>query len=381
MKITEIKSFPLFTDSGNFLFVKVETDEGIYGVGEAVRMQWIRSIEQAVAHLEGWLVGHDPLSTEALWQLMARGCYPPMSKVVYSAISAIDMALWDIKGKTLNLPVYKLLGGPVRDKVVCYPHNGGRTMDEFLEDCRRTVAEGWRFVRFGVSGSTEPGVFEPSSTIRHTAKRVEQVRKTVGDDIEICLDVHTKMDTPMTIRLARELEPYNLFFLEDPLRSENPASLRTLARHTSIPIAAGEQWASKWGFREAIEEELISYARMDLGIVGGITEAMKITHWCETHYIDIAPHNPNGPVATAASAHLCLASSNVGVQEISIVPGTFLTDVFPVQAPFEHGHLLKTDRPGLGMEFNEQAARKYTQGDSARPPAITRRRDGALNNG
>jgi len=227
---------------------------------------------------------------------------------------------------------------------------------------------------------TEEGILNPASAIRHTVGQVEQVRQTVGEEIEVCLDVHTRLDTPMTIRLAKELEPYKLFFLEDPLRSENPASYRTLARHVSIPIAAGEQWASKWPFREVIEEELINYARIDLCIVGGLTEALKITHWCETHYIDIAPHNPLGPVSTAACTHLCLASTNVGVQELPVRPGTLIPDVFPVQVPWEDGYLLKPEGPGLGIEFDEEAARKYTEGYTPGFPPMLRRTDGAFTN-
>ena len=155
------------------------------------------------------------------------------------------------------------------------------------------------------------------------------VREAVGPDIQICLDVHTRLDTAHVITLCRALEKFNPFFIEDPLRSENTASYRTLARHVSLPIAAGEQWASKWSFREVIEEELISYARIDLCIVGGLTEALKITHWAETHYIDIVPHNPLGPVSAAACVNLCMASTNVGVQEMPRQPGSFATDLFP----------------------------------------------------
>ena len=379
MKITEVKSFPMTTERRSFFFVKVETDEGIWGVGEAGIVGWGRSIEQAVAHLSDRLVGQDPLSTEALWQLMFRGGFFPADKVVCCAISAIDIALWDIKGKALGLPVYKLLGGPVRDRVVCYPHNQGPTTAELVENCRRTTEEGWKFVRWGV-GDTEGGILEPASAIRNTVGQVKQVRQAVGEEMEICLDVHTRLDTPMTIWLAKELEPYKLFFLEDPLRSENPASYRTLARHVSTPIAAGEQWASKWSFREVIEEELINYARIDLCIVGGLTEALKITHWCETHYIDIAPHNPLGPVSTAVCTHLCLASTNVGVQELPVKPGTLIPDVFPVQMPWEDGYLLKPDQPGLGLDFNEEAARKYVEGYRPGYPPMLRRRDGAFTN-
>jgi galactonate dehydratase len=161
----------------------------------------------------------------------------------------------------------------------------------------------------------------------------------------------------MVISMCKALEPYRPFFIEDPIRSENPGSYRKLARHISLPIAAGEQWASKWPFREVIEEELISYARIDLCIVGGLTEALKIAHWCETHYIKLATHNPLGPVSSAACLQLNLACPNVGVQEQPRKPGTTLTDVVPVQPVWEDGYLLPPERPGLGVVFDREAAK------------------------
>src|SRR6185295_12954537 len=178
----------------------------------------------------------------------------------------------------------------------------------------------------------------------------------VGDAIEVCIDIHTRLDPPDTIPLCRALEAYRPYFLEDPLRSENPASFHMLRRPVHAPLAAGEQFATKWEFRELIEHELINYARVDLCIVGGITEAKKVAGWCETHYINLAPHNPLGPVSTAACLHLDLASSNFGVQELPRVPGTIFPEAFPVQVPYADGYLLPPTRPGLGVEFNEEAA-------------------------
>ena len=205
------------------------------------------------------------------------------------------------------------------------------------------------------------------------------VREAVGPDIQICFDVHTRLDTAHAIAMCKTLEPYRPFFIEDPLRSENPGSYRTLARHVSLPIAAGEQWASKWPFREVIEEELISYARIDLCIVGGLTEALKITHWCETHYIDIAPHNPLGPVRAAAYVALCMASTNVGVQEMPKRPGSFSTNLFSVQIGWEDGYAFAPDTSGLGVEFDIEAAEHAAIDPGGSMPRL-RRNDGALTN-
>ena len=175
------------------------------------------------------------------------------------------------------------------------------------------------------------------------------------------------------------MEPLKPFFIEDPIRSENPGTYRKLERHINLPIAAGEQWSSKWQFREVIEEELISYARIDLCNVGGLTEALKITHWAETHYIDIVPHNPLGPVSAAACVALCMASTNVGVCEMPKEPGTYDVDVFPVQIEWMDGYSYATDRPGLGVEIDESIAQRRTDTSYTWPPLL-RRNDGAFTN-
>ena len=393
MKVTRIKSLPVESEAGRVYFVvKVETDAGIYGLGEAGVHFWGAAIEKAVEHLSAVVVGQDPFATERLWQHMFRGAFYPADRVYSCAISAIDIALWDIKGKALDMPLYRLLGGPVREKVVCYPHNEGDTLAELLDDCQRTVDEGWKFVRWGLP-ETGPqpteyrprgqhiseGRLEPVEAIRLAEDQVRQVRQKVGPDIQICLDVHTRLDTAHVISLCRDLEPYKPFFIEDPLRSENPGSYRTLARHVQLPIAAGEQWANKWAFREVIEEELIRYARVDLCNVGGLTEALKITHWCETHFIDIVPHNPLGPVSAAACVALCMASTNVGVQEMPKRPGSIDTDLFPEQIGWEDGYAFAKDRPGLGVEIDESVAESRRVDPTGWAPLL-RRNDGAFTN-
>lgn len=387
MKITAVKPFlikalgRLNIPERPFLFVKVETDEGIYGIGESGVVWGQEAVEGAIRHLQSLLVGQDPFRTEFLWQQMHRRGFFPAERIFCSAMSAIDIALWDIKGKVLNQPVYNLIGGLTRDKVVCFPNNTGRTLNELLDSCRQAVKDGWKFVRAGCMETGMVGdrvILEPAAAVRQTVKTLEAMRTAVGPDIGITCDVHTRLDTPDAIRLCKMVEDLDIFFMEDPLRSENPASYATLARHTSVPIAAGEQWATKWSFRQVIEEELINYARFDLCIVGGITEALKVAHWCETHYIKLAPHNPLGPVSTAACLHLDLATDNFGAQECPSVPGTTLTDLFPVQVPFEKGHLLVPERPGLGIEFDESMVAKHPY-EPVHCPAFWRL-DGSMTN-
>lgn len=376
MVITDVKPYPVWGGGRNYFFVKVETDTGLYGIGEGGLTWRELSCAEAVNHLKPMLVGQDAACIEALWQRMFRGGFFPADKVVCSAIAAIDIALWDLRGKELGVPVYQLLGGKVRDRVVAYPHTGGSTPEEIAERSRRLQAEGWKFIRFGLPSEGE--ILEPTPAVRTAVRQFAAIREAVGDDMEICIDVHTRLDPPDAIRLCRELEPYRPYFVEDPLRSENMHSFHQLARHVAVPLAAGEQFATKWDFRELIEEDLIQYCRIDLCICGGITEARKVAGWCETHYIALAPHNPLGPVSTAACLHLDLATSNFGVQELPRVPGSVLPDVFPVQVPFEAGYLVPPTAPGLGVEFNEDAAKEhpFQQGNS---PQL-RRVDGSFTN-
>ena len=354
MKITALKSF--VHTAGNY-FIKVETDAGLYGLGEAGLKRRGHAIAEVVKGFESDLIGADPSRIEHLWQTMFRCGFFPGGVVQSSAVSAVDIALWDLKGKALGVPVYELLGGLTRESVACYPHIGERdAIERLVANCRQRQSEGWRLARWGLSDPKGEGaVFEPARAVRHGIEQVKAVREACGDDFGICVDLHTRLDPPAAIEFCRGVEPYRPFFVEDPLRSENPQSLRMVRQQTSVPIAVGEHFDSKWSFRQVIEEDLMDYCRIDLCIAGGLTEGKKITGWCETHYIHIAPHNPLGPVSTAACLHLWLASPLVGVQELPSVPGTTMTDVFPKQVPFADGHLLIPDGPGLGVEFNEEA--------------------------
>ena len=390
MKITEIKKYPLSHDGRISLYIEVCTDNGLKGLGEVGVPNMGKTVISALEHLEKRLIGEDPWDSEKLWQIMFRGNFFPPGVIYSSAIAAIDIALWDLKAKSVDMPLYKLLGGAVREKVVCYPHNFGRGTDALVENCKKTTDEGWKFVRFGLLETHDavktdqttyknPGILEPTESVKLTTEQFAKIRDAVGDDINICLDVHTRLDTAHVIDLCKRLEEFNPFFIEDPLRSESPHAYRNLSKHTSLPIAAGEQWSSKWQFRQVIEEDLINYARIDFCIAGGITESKKITNWAETHYIDIVPHNPLGAISAAACVSLCMSSTNVGVQEMPKRPGTIANDIFPVQISWEDGYAWCNDLPGLGIEFDSEAAEKYHATLDGFPPFLTRN-DGAFTN-
>ncbi len=375
MKIASIHTY-VVGEVRPFLFVLVETDDGIQGIGEA-GITWR---EQAVAGyidaLSPSLIGQDPRRIEHLWQVMLRAGFFPGGRIGAAAISAIDIALWDIKAKSLGVPLYELLGGLVRDRVACYPHVPDNSLDVMIDECRKLVANGWQFVRFNLPSQGDQ--LEPRESVAQGVELVAAVREAVGPNIGIIIDAHTRLDPVDAVSLCRQLETFNPFFVEDPVRCENAAAIGRLRQQTAVPIAMGEQYATKWEFREPIENDWIDFCRVDLCIVGGLTEARKIAGWCETHYIAIAPHNPLGPVSTAACLHLDLATSNFAVQECARVPGEVLSDLFPSQIPFQDGYLLPPTDPGLGITFDESAVSKYPvmQGDCPR----LHRADGTFTN-
>jgi L-alanine-DL-glutamate epimerase-like enolase superfamily enzyme len=378
MKITNIEGFPVWGGSRNFFFVVVDTDEGISGVGEGGITGRELAAMGVIEHYKPVLIGQDPRRIEHLWQFLFRGGFFPAGRIAASVMSAIDIALWDIRGKALGVPVYDLFGGLVRDRVVCYPHNVGHAMDigRLVDSCLQTKEEGWKFVRWGLP--QDGNALEPGPSVRASLKQMEAVRRAIGDEIEIVFDVHTRLDPADTIQLCRASEQYRPYFMEDPVRSENPGTFRLIRQQTAVPLGAGEQFANKWEFRELVEGDLIDYARIDLSIVGGFTEARKIAGWCETHYIKIALHNPLSPVSSAACLHFNLAASNFGVQEQPRKPGTILTDVVPVQPEWEDGYLLAPTLPGLGIEFDREAARKHPYQMSDLP--TLHRLDGSFTN-
>lgn len=375
MIITDINTYVVGLDR-NFLFVEVLTDAGIRGIGEAGLT--FREAAQVgfIEALKPSLIGQPANQIEHLWQTMARCGFFPATGVGAAAISAIDIALWDIKAKSCNVPLYELLGGKVRDRIYSYTHIHGLTPAALAADARQKHEAGWKVVRF--QPAHEEGIFEPRQAIKTTVAQVAAIRDLLGDELEIILDIHTRLDPNDAIALCNQLEQYNLYFIEDPVRVENLSVVQRLREATSVPIAIGEQLSSKWEFAPLIENNWLDFCRMDLCVAGGFTEARKIAGMCESHYIPISPHNPLGPVATAACVHLDLATSNFAVQECARPPGTILPEMFPAQVEWRDGYLYATDGPGLGIEFNPEAASLYpaVAGDATR----LRRADGSYIN-
>ncbi len=375
MKITDVKTFFIHDPDRperNYSFVKVYTDEGLTGLGEAGINGKELALEGLIKTYAPLLIGMDPSRIEHIWQTLWRGQFFRGGHVHGAAVAAIDLALWDLRGKALGVPVYDLLGGRTRDYARCYCHvqrrdttEGGDShrvgIDSMVAYARQQVAEGWRFVRFGVGeGGTQErdGIYEQAKAMRWTVDAFSALREALGPEIEICVDFHQRTTPAYAIQIARALEPLRPFFIEDPLRAENAAELRYLRQHISVPIATGEQLASKWEWQALIEESLMDYCRVDLCICGGLTEAKKIAGWCETHYIEQAPHNPLGPVSTAACLHFDLSTPLFAVQELTWRP-EIIADIVRTDMRLEGGNLYSGGTPGLGVELNEEAAVAY----------------------
>jgi galactonate dehydratase len=394
MKITDIQVHPLQAPGRTLVVVTVHTDEGIVGVGEAGLQRRWRAIEGAVEHLKRWLIGQDPARIEYLWQRMWRGGFYPADRLIGSTISGIDIALWDIKGKSLGVPVYELLGGRCRDFVEAFTNPGylsdiNPAGDEELllgirtsadpqataELARRHRHRGHTFFRLGIPVQGE--LYDARWSVRRCVEQFQAVRDAVGNDLELMVDLHTRLSPEEAIWFCREVEPLNMFVVEDPIRSEHPAGYRRIRSQTHVPLAAGEQWSSKWEFREPIENEWIDYARVDICIAGGISEARKIAAMAETHSVKLLPHNPLGPICTAASLHIDLAIDNAGPQEVLFAPD-ILPDVLQCDFRLESGRLTVPTAPGLGVTFDAERAREFPA-EMTEPPHFSRP-DGSFTN-
>jgi galactonate dehydratase len=373
VKITRVEPFVVHAPERgrNFTFVKIWTDEGITGLGEA-GITWREAAVGAL--IESWaplLVGMDASRIEHIWQTFWRGQFFRGGHIQGAALAAIDIALWDIRGKALGVPVYDLLGGKVRDYARCYCHvqqrgAGDRGIDAMVELASQRVAEGWEFVRFGAgegSSGEGAGIYEQSRAMRWTIDAFSALREALGPEIEIAVDFHQRTTPTYAVQLARGLEPMRPFFIEDPIRAENTAEFRALRQQIAVPIATGEQLASKWEWQTLIEEDLMDYCRVDLCICGGITESRKVAAWCETHYIEQAPHNPLGPISTAACLHFDLSTPLFAVQELVWRP-EIIADVVQTDMRLEGGKLYSGGSPGLGVELDEEAARAHAPAPS-----------------
>ena len=352
MRITD---YELFEVPPRWQFLRVETDDGLVGWGEPLVEGRAKTTAAAVEELmDTCIVGEDPSRIEDHWQTMYRGGFYRGGPVLMSAISGIDQALWDLKGKQFSAPVYELLGGPARDRIRIYGHVSGETPDEAAESAVASVEEGFTVLKSGPSGPIRR-VDNPAK-VAAVRERVGAIREAIGPEIDLGLDFHGRVSKPMAKRLVAALEEFEPMFYEEPVLAEHNDALAEISQHTSIPIATGERMFSRWDFKEVFEDGTVDVIQPDLSHAGGITEVHKIAAMAEAYDVALAPHCPLGPIALAACIQIDAVAPNALVQEQVIhrdgMP-TYLAD----ESVFSHegGYVPLPDGPGLGIEIDEDA--------------------------
>ncbi|MGN7291982.1 mandelate racemase/muconate lactonizing enzyme family protein [Rhizobium sp. SAFR-030] len=382
MKITAIKPYVAKLGVRNQLLVKVETDAGIHGWGESGLSYREKAVVGAIDHYSRFLIGRDPMQCAALWQEMYRSQYFEGGRVLTAAISALDIAFHDIRGKALGVPVHQLLGGRQRDLVPAFATTSAEPGPEMVEQALLLKKEGWRCIRMIATGQENQERFEPRQSIATTAEWVRRAREAVGDEITLGVEYHHRLSVAEAASFCQKLPKGTLDFIEEPIRDEAPSAYEALRRMTDIPFAIGEEFSSKWQFLSYVERDLMQFCRIDICNVGGFTEAMKVAGWCEAHYVDLMPHAPLGAVCTAASVHLGAAVANFAWLECRASPTEQLgfgdPAIYPKQTRMDGPFYVVPDEPGLGVEVNEEllaaAAFEYTE-----PPHL-RRDDGSFTN-
>ncbi len=356
MKITDIQTFGVNVGDENHIFVKVLTDEAIHGIGEAYRVGPDHAVEQIIHYFKDWLIGQDPTRIEHLWRLMYNGSRFPGGSMLNAAISGIEIALWDVKGKAHGVPVYQLIGGRCRDRVRVYRSVGGKTPQALAEDARLAV-EGQGFTAVKMLPQPPGGEQMPwGRLLRGAAERVEAVRRAVGEDIDVALDPHARIFEPVrALEMAEVVRPYRPLFFEEPLRPENIQALAELHRKSAIPIATGEMLYTKYEFRDLIAAGAADILQPDLLICGGLMEAKKIAAMGEAHYLTVAPHSPLGPVSTAVSVQFAAATPNFLILEYNIDYEGPRRKLIVEPLKLVDGYLEIPEVPGLGIELDEQA--------------------------
>ncbi|MEU4107396.1 galactonate dehydratase [Streptomyces sp. NPDC027717] len=380
MKITALTTYLV---APRWLFLKIETDEGITGWGEPVVEGRAHTVAAAVDELADHLTGQDPLRIEDHWQVMTKGGFYRGGPVLSSAVSGIDQALWDIKGKYHGVPVHDLLGGAVRDRMRMYSWIGGDDPSEAAEHAARRLEQGYRAVKMNVGGRLKH--LETSREIDAVIARVASVREVMGEDGDVAVDFHGRTSPALARQLARALEPLRPMFIEEPLLPELTSQYGDFTASTSIPVATGERLYSRWDFDPVLRSG-IALAQPDLSHAGGISEVRRIAAQAEVHGVGLAPHCPLGPIALAACLQVDFASPNAFIQETSLGIhynvgsdlGDYLVDTSVFDFDTTDGHMARLTAPGLGIEIDERAVAEAAAGGHRWRNPVWRHTDGSF---
>ncbi len=394
LKIRDVRAIMTAPAGIDLIVVKVETNEPeLYGLGCATFTQRGLAVQTAVdQYLKPFLVGKDPRHIEDIWQSCMVNSYWRNGPVLNNAISGVDMALWDILGKIAGLPVYQLLGGKCREAAAIYRHADGRDPAEVADNVQKFMDQGLRYIRCqmgGYGGKADrmkkpdgalPGAyFDSVAYMRSVPKLFDYVRSHLGDEIELLHDIHERLTPIQTVGLAKQLEPYQLFFLEDGLAPEQVEWFRVWRSQSATPIAMGELFNNPNEWKQLVSEQLIDYIRVHISQIGGLTPAKKLATFCEQYGIRTAWHGPGdvSPVGHAANVHLDLASPNFGIQEWAGI-NDVLQEVFPGSPEVRDGYVYVSDRPGLGIDIDEAKAAKYPCANKVPEWTVSRLPDGTL---
>ena len=379
MKITKLE---LFKVPPRWLFLKISTDEGYTGWGEPVVEGRADTVKAAVMELSTYLIGADPMKIEDLWQVLYRGGFYRGGPILSSAISGIEQALWDIKGKYYNAPVYELLGGACRDRIKVYSWIGGEKPDEVAKLAKEKKEQGFSAIKMNAAG--EMNYIDDFSKVMGVVERVATIRETCGIDFGIAVDFHGRVHKPMAKVMVKELEKYHLMFIEEPVLCENYEAFSEIASYTSTPIATGERLYTRWDFKKIFEQGAVNIIQPDLSHAGGILECKKIAAMAEAYDMAVAPHCPLGPIALAACIQLDACTPNAVIQEQSIGihynKGNDVLDFLKDKTVFkyEDGYVSLPAGPGLGIEIDEDVVRELDKTGHSWKNLVWRNLDGTV---
>lgn len=379
MRITAVDSVIVPQAGRSYVYVLVRTDAGLTGLGEATLMGRERSVREALRDFAELVVGEDPLRREYLWHRVFLSDRRRSGAVQMGALAGIDVALWDIAGQALGLPIHRLLGGPVRDRVALYTHCGVFAPEEAPDAFGPLVDAGWtaaKFLPLMAADEQERGMDVPAA-LRQAQRIVEAAREFVGEAFHLLIETHGRLRPDEFIDLARRLEPFDPYFLEEPTRPEAVAPLRRIRRTVTVPLATGERLLHRWDAQPVIDEELVDYLQPDIAHAGGLTEVWKMGVAADAHLIKLAPHNPQSPVNTMASLHLDFALHNAAIQEVIWPFAPEVEALFESDLKIKDGYALPPTSPGLGIALDEAAARALEAAGPAAPPDLLRYADGA----
>jgi len=361
MKIKEVSTYLASAGYRNLVLVKVTTDTGLVGWGEATVEGKEVTVAAAVSELERYLVGKDPLSIELHWQRMYRDAFWVGGPILLSAISGVEHALWDIAGQYMHQPIYQLLGGAMRTRIKTYANGwffGAKTPAEFAERAAATVEKGFRALKWDPFG--EAGLFPEREQMDAAVECVRAVREAVGPKIDLLIEVHGRLSVAHAIQMAHELAPFKPFFYEEPVPPENLDALKKVSDAIPIPVATGERLFTKWGYKDLLEKQAAVIIQPDPSHDGGILETKKIAAMAETYYVGVAPHNPNGAVSTAVCLQIDANIPNFLIQEMNVADyDSWVIRLLHKPFAIVDGYIEVPSGPGLGIEVNEEELKKH----------------------